>query len=472
MRSLFWFRRDLRLEDNTGLYYALQENNEVIPVFIFETDFFYSSDTGAAKTNFLCDCIKAFGKQLNEINSKLIIRKGEPASELSKLASETNAKCLYFNRAYEPGEIIRDEKVIKIFDNSGCKVKTYKDYVIFEEKDLFKKNRVITISFSNYKKRWLKKLNETELLLFTPSERDKKKFIETDWEVISLKSPEPQDYNLLVEGTYPKGGESEARKLLSEFFKDTEMRSGDIGSPIFDSISRFSPYLRSGNLSPVLFLSKAKKNLNSDSLEIREIAKSWVEKMIVRDYYIQKLLDQSEFKEQIEDKIDIRWSQTYQHFFTWCNAQTGFPIIDASMNQLNTEGILPDKLREITALFLIKILNVDEKWGEKYYMHKLVDGELALNSGLWTQIKQLSGKVKFNPEVESKNIDKTGKYIKKYLPKLNKVPELYIHAPYKMPTSLQKKLGCIIGVDYPEPIIKISQYDVEHIRLLPPKESS
>lgn len=458
MRNIFWFRRDLRLEDNIGLYYALMQSNEVIPVFIIDTNFLNSSDIGDAKIYFLFDSIKELDRELKELNSKLIIRSGNPANELIKLARETNAQGIYFNENYEPFELSRDKKVTEVFTKSGLKISKYKDQIIFDnEIPVFTKKSIT--NFAAYKKKWLGKLRPEHYKLTINTNKDLLKLIGPDWEIYSLSHPNPKDYNFNLDTVYWKGGEIQAKKIAAEFFKEGIFNDKKPDCLINrDGLFNITPYLRFGNFSVRKFLNQLMSVWND-----QPICDKWLEKIIKTDYYTQLLFASGNQKDE-KEKLNPGWANNYQHFFSWCKGLTGYPIIDAAINQLNKESWLPEILKELIASFLVKNLKLDWKWGEKYFMHKLVDGDLVNNSAEWKNIFSAKAGM-FDPVSAGKAIDKSGEYIKRFLPQLKDVPEIYIHEPYKMPVSLQRKLSCIIGSDYPEPVIKLEKIKSKSIYL-------
>jgi deoxyribodipyrimidine photo-lyase len=464
MRNIFWFRRDLRLEDNIGLYHALKDSSEVIPVFIIDPDYLKSSDSGDARIYFLFDGIRELGEELNGMNAKLLIRSGNPASELVKLARETNSQGLYFNQNYEPYEISRDDKVTDGFSKAGLKICSYRDQIIFDREVSISAKKGI-INFSGYKKRWLSKLKSSD---YKPKPIPKKNFLKLlsrDREIYSLKYPNPQDFNFNLEKTYWHGGELQAKKAFDSFFK-----SGIFSSSLpdclvnRDGLFNIFPYLRFGNLSIRKILTKL---MQVHPPEKQADYDKWLENLVRNDYYTQILLNSSSLKDD-KESLNQGWSNTYPHFFAWCSARTGYPAIDAALTQLNNESWLPPNLKKLAATFLVKKLRLDYRWGEKYFMHKLVDGDEAVNSAEWKAVN--SGKISTDLISESKLIDPSGEYIKMYLPQLKDVPEIYIHEPYKMPVSLQKKLSCIIGKDYPVPIINISGKMQKNIYLYKSRE--
>jgi deoxyribodipyrimidine photo-lyase len=468
MRNIFWFRRDLRLEDNTGLNQAFLEGDQVIPVFIIDTNYLNLSDTSDARVYFLFDGIRELAAELKLFNSKLIIRSGNPAAELLKLAKETNSQVLYFNENYEPFERTRDEKVTDAFIKAGLRVNKYKDMVIFD-REIGITSKTGLISFAVYKKKWLGRLAPEHYKISTIKSRDRLKLIGEDQEIYSLKLPNLKDLNFNLDQAYWKGGEIQAKKVFSVFFKEGIFNDSKPKSLLnHDGLFDLSPYFRFGNISIRKFLNQLMAISDNLSAGQQNFFDKWLDYIIKNDYFNQRLLTGSTGKEE-KEILNPAWANNYQHFFSWCSGQTGYPIIDAAMNQLNKEAWLPAGLKKLTASFLVKSLRLDWKWGEKYFMHKLVDGDQAFNSAEWENI--VSGKTKsFNLVSEGKEIDPSGEYIKLFLPQLKDIPEIYIHEPYKMPVSLQKKLSCIIGTDYPAPVVKPEGRKAKSVNLHKPRE--
>jgi len=452
MRTIFWFRKDLRLTDNIGLTEALKDSSEVIPVFIIEPAWINSPITGSGMVAHLFANLRELSQQLQNLNSRLIIRFGEPSIELLKIARLVNAKNLYFNRNYEPLEVSRDEMVTSELKKTDLNVKSFKDLVIFEDEELVVNSSRGLVKLTRYKERWLKKLRDNPPVVHLLSEREKKKFIDYDWPVFTISDPKPKNFGHDYDNIIPPSGEINARKLLDSV--DFNHKIATFPMKLADDPWNF---VRWGNISIRELLSLIITKIGSDfsiqkiPIPIREL----LEKIIEHDYYSILYFYTFELESSITES---EWSQSYSKYLSWCNGSTGIPLIDAPMRQLNQTGWMPPSLRKLTADFLIRGLNINYSWGERFFLHKMLDTDPAQNSGFWKEIAfGVTPSIIFNwkiiQEKKIKKINLSSDYLCEFITVLNEVPEEFRFQPEQMPISLQKKTGCIIGNDYPEPIL-------------------
>lgn len=458
MKNIFWFRRDLRLEDNIGLYHALADSNEVIPTFIISKSFINSPEMSSARVFFLFDCLHDLAEQLNKLGSKLIIRFGNPEYELIKLAKEQNAQGIYFNKAYENEEIAEEKNIINLFAKSGYRVKSFKDQVIFEEKEIPVQLQKGELTFKNYKTKWLKKVPDENIKAITILEKDKIKFIKKVLPIDSIINPKPKDYGYSLEAIYLKGGETQAKKIFDNIISGKSY----LETKYLDIWSKISPYIRFGAISHRKVMNYLLHDINFNYLE-KNILEKVIDNIIKTEYLYSKFFnnEKNEFK---KDNIQNNWDIMYNNFFLWCNGSTGYPIIDTAMRQLTKESCIHNNLKVISINFFINNLKIDAKWGQKHFLHKLIDGDSILNRYEWSEISELKVK-NFSSITESKKFDKNGKFIRKFISELESVPDRYIHEPYKMPISLQNKIGCNIGINYPIPCIKGFRDEIERVKL-------
>jgi len=447
-KAIFWFRNDFRLDDNIGLYHALNENDIVIPTYIIESKIFNSYDTSTARIFLLCDSIKDLAENLDKVDSHLIIRLGDPTNELLQLLYETGAKTVYFNKSYEPDEIEKVLKISKVLQNEGFELKSFKDSVIFEEKEIISNNKTVFKNFKNYKKKWLSNFN-LEQCKQVDIGNNLSKFSK-DKNIFTQNTPNPKDYGFELENKYFLGGETNAKNEVEKI----------LAQKLFylDDLFKLFIYLRFGNISirKILnFLDQIKNNLNENSYL------SIFDEVIKIDFYNQLLLNEPNIFEKKDLNEDMRWTNKHEIFFAWCNGKTGYPVIDAIMKKLNLTYWINNNEMDLVANFLIKNLSVNWKWGEKYFMHKLINASFAENIGKWKEIFD-SKTEKFDSISKGKDLENSQELIRKYLPELENLPERYIYEPYKMPTNLQKKMSCLIGIDYPLPI---DNYDLTKILL-------
>lgn len=455
MRQIFRFKDDLRISDNIGLISALEDSTEVIPVYIIPKNFINSPNNSSARVNFLFDSLKDLDNKLKQLNSKLIIRYGNPEHELIKLALETKSKGIYFNKSYTPDAIKEDKSIINHFVTSGFRVKTFKDQVIFEENDLPVKTRKGNQSFNIYKKKWLDKYKLNTPKTLKPNDKLLKKFITTDWIIDSIKQLRVEDYGFTSNTNTLIGGESEALKHLKDLKNSKKSKSRIIN--FLDDWSKLSPYIRFGNISHRKIL----EVLFNNEIILNNIIKT--------EYSISLYLEKVNNISNSEN-IQSDWSSMYNSFFLWCNGNTGYPIIDASMKQLLMHSVVHQELKRLSINFFINNLNIELKWAKRYFYQKLIDGDSPLHEYEWEELE--NEKIKnFNPIKEGKKFDKDGYFIKEFVNELFYVPEPFIHEPYKMPLSLQMKTGCVIGQTYPYTCVKDLGIETEIINLFIEKDS-
>ena len=398
MTAIFWFRRDLRLEDNTALTNALNQHQKVIPVFIFDTNILEELPRDDARVTFIYERLKNLDKQLKEYNSGLEVRHGSPQNIWRKLIREFKPDAVYFNKDYEPYAIKRDNKIKAIAEQEGVTVHTFKDQVIFEEDEVLKPDGGNYTVYTPFKNRWLKEFEETGLPApMKPKLKNLAKispnFPELDSIGFESSSIKVKDYDL---------------SRLDEYAKNRDL-------PGKDETSYLSVHLRFGTVS------------------IREIVRKVHEKhpvflseLIWREFFMQILFHYPRVvNENFRQKYDgIEWRNNEQEFERWCRGETGYPMVDAGMRQLNKTGYMHNRVRMITASFLCKHLLIDWRWGEAYFAKKLLDYELSSNNGNWQWAAGTGCDAApyfrvFNPASQQQKFDKDFMYVKKWIPELN-----------------------------------------------------
>lgn len=395
-----WFRRDLRIDDNVGLYHALKSTLPVIPVFIFDTEILNKlSDSKDLRVNFIHQKLNNLKEELRILGSDLAIYYGNPVELWPKIVEEYNINCVYTNKDYEQYAIDRDKKVEERIKSLGAEFKSYKDHVIFEFDEVLKDDGLPYTVFTPYSKKWKLKLNDFYLKPF-PSEKY------TDGlhkfhagEMISLEAMgfEP------VQWKFPEA--TVKSSLISNYHNTRDF-------PAIEGTSKLSLHFRFGTVS---IRDKVRKALS--------ISEKFLNELIWRDFYIQIMAHfpqamHSAFKPAY-DKIEWRNNET--EFNAWCEGKTGYPIVDAGMRELNTTGYMHNRVRMIVASFLCKHLLIDWKWGEAYFAEKLLDFEQASNNGGW-QWAAGSGVDAapyfriFNPYLQTEKFDPERIYIKRWIP--------------------------------------------------------
>ena len=396
--NIFWFRRDLRLEDNVALFKATQEKTPVIPLFIFDIDIIESLPRDDARITFIYNALKDIDKELKKINSSLLVKIGKPIEVWKTLISEFDIDKFFFNKDYEPYAIARDLEVSKLLQSKNIAVFPYKDQVVFEESEIVKDNGFPYTVFTPYKKKWLFHFDE-KLLTENPIQNNFHRF-KTDFP--TLKSIGFKESNIKV-------------KSYNLDFLDDYDAIRDF--PFIDKTSYVSPYLRFGLISPRKLIKIA---LKSNGTYLSELI--WREFFMQILFHFPKVVTEN-FKSKYNN---IAWRNNEAEFDKWCKGETGYPIVDAGMRQLNETGFMHNRVRMITAGFLCKHLLIDWRWGEAYFAEKLLDYDLSANNGNWqwaagTGCDSAPYFRIFNPAEQIKKFDKELKYINTWVKNLNEL---------------------------------------------------
>lgn len=397
MITVFWFRRDLRLHDNTALNKALESGNKVLPIFIFDQNILDELPVNDARVNFIYDSLKKINAELNKKGSSLLILKGDPFQEWKNLLGKYEIADVYFNKDYEPYARDRDQKMEELLNTNGVNVFRFKDQVIFEESDILKKDTTPYTVFTPYKNRWLEKMGNTGFEV---------KPLKKDDEFYPTINPFPSIEDL--------GFKKSTIKVKDFTFKHLDQYSALRDYPFDDATSYLSPHLRFGTVSIRKILSELK---DSDAVFKSELI--WREFFMQILFHFPKVVD-SNFKSKY-DGID--WRNNKAEFELWCQGKTGYPMVDAGIRQLNETGYMHNRVRMVVASFLVKHLLIDWRWGEAYFAEKLLDYELSSNNGNWQWAAGTGCDAApyfriFNPHEQLKKFDKDLNYVKQWIPEL------------------------------------------------------
>ncbi len=398
--TLFWFRRDLRLEDNTALYHALIEQGNVLLVFIFDTGILDKLGNKEDKrVSFIKKHVDNIKNELEKHGSSLLVKYGRPVEIFDELTNTYPVAAVYTNHDYEPYARERDEAVGRLLKSKGILFKTHKDQVIFEKDEVMKDDGKPYTVFTPYSRKWLEKFRK-EPPLPAPSEKHFDRLFKTaPFEDFDLKSTGFYEVDLLEPSLQPD------ETIIRNYHKTRDF-------PSIEGTSRMSVHLRFGTIS-IRKLVKLADAINP----------TYLNELIWREFYMMILwhfpqVVNNAFKPAYDN---IRWLNDEKQFAAWCQGKTGYPIVDAGMRQLNQTGYMHNRVRMIVASFLTKHLLIDWRWGEAYFAEKLLDFELSSNNGGW-QWAAGSGcdaapyfRV-FNPELQTQKFDPKLKYIKKWAP--------------------------------------------------------
>lgn len=397
--TIFWFRRDLRLDDNAGLYYALKHCKDVQPIFIFDTSILNKLSTPKdARVSFIYNAISKLKNELQLLGSDLKVYHGKPIDIFHNLIMQ-GLDTVYANRDYEPEAIRRDSEILSLCKRRGIPFIVKKDQVIFDRNEILKQDGTPYTVYTPYSKRWKEKLNDFYIKSY-PTSNYFSNLKKTNPEpMIDIKSlgfekVETVDVNPEIK-----------RDIIKNYHKTRDI-------PSIKGTSRLSVQIRFGTVS-IRELVRIAHNSND----------KWLNELIWRDFYQMILYHFPETVDKaFKPKYDlIQWENDESHFKAWCNGQTGYPIVDAGMRELNQSGYMHNRVRMIVASFLTKHLLIDWRWGERYFAEKLLDFDLASNIGGW-QWAAGSGcdaapyfRV-FNPYLQTEKFDPDENYIKKWVP--------------------------------------------------------
>lgn len=403
--SIFWFRRDLRLNDNAGLYHALKSGNTILPIFIFDKDILDKlSNKGDLRVNFIHKVISDLKRELNNLGSDLAVFYGKPLEVFKELSQKYAISAVFTNHDYEPYAIKRDKEVKDFLMSKTIDFKSFKDQVIFEKDEIVKDDGKPYVVYTPFSKAWKNKLNAYYLKPY-PNSKYFNNFIKVDekQELISLAEMgfEYKDFQFPANET--------SVGIIKKYGETRDF-------PAIIGTSRLGLHYRFGTIS---IREKAAKSL--------QLSEKYLNELIWREFYMSILYHfphvvESSFRKEYDE---IEWRNNENEFQLWCEGKTGYPIVDAGMRELNLTGYMHNRVRMIVASFLTKHLLIDWRWGEKYFAEKLLDFELASNNGGWQWAAGCGVDAApyfrvFNPELQTEKFDPKEEYIKRWIPNYNK----------------------------------------------------
>lgn len=451
-RALVWFRRDLRDFDHAALYHALKQSRQVVCAFVFDRDILDAlPDPADRRVEFIHASVAELQQALQARGGGLVVRHGVARDEIVQLAAELEAEAVFFNHDDDPAALARDAAVEAALRVRDIAVHHTKDAVIFEREEVLTAGGTPYSVFTPYKNAWLKRLTPFDLQAY-PVEAYADRLAPQSSAIPRLQDLGFEPTNL-AELKLPTGMTGGAQ-LFEDFLDRIDRYQDARDFPAQNGPSYLSVHLRFGTVS-IRQLAAAAWQQGGRG------AQTWLSELIWRDFYHQILWHRPDvasghsFKRQYDA---LPWPNPPGHFEAWREARTGYPLVDAAMRQLNQTGYMHNRLRMVAASFLTKDLLVDWRLGEKYFADKLIDFDLAANSGGWQWAASVGCDAQpwfriFNPVTQSERFDAQGQFIRRYLPELARVAEKFIHAPWTMPAAEQQRAGCVIGRDYPLPIV-------------------
>ena len=446
---IVWYRNDLRVHDHPALTTASNDADQVIPVFILNDDLLTGERASSNRNRFLVESLNDLKQSLQSLGADLVIRHGDAVTELKKLAAETEAAAVYYTADFSAYAIKRDKTLKASLD---IEFRAFPGRLAVSSLD-----KLLTKAGNPHK-------------VFTPFWKNWQQIGRRAIAVVPTKLDLPS--NLLI-GEMPmiekltkkaelspnalSGGETAGRVRLKNWLDNgISMYHQGNNDMAADATSRLSSYLHFGCLSAREIETMLPDNAG---------AAAWHRQLAWREFYHYIIFKfpgntTQEFQERYRS---LKWGSDAKLLQAWQDGQTGYPVVDAAMRQMRDEGWMHNRARLIVGSFLTKDLWLDWRLGERYFMRMLIDGDQANNNGNWQWIASVGVdpapvfRRLYNPTTQQLNYDPTGSYVQRYVPELANVPDKYLSQPWTMPESLQKEVGCVIGVDYPAPIVDHKQ---------------
>jgi deoxyribodipyrimidine photo-lyase len=455
--AIWWIRRDLRLTDNQALAAALEQADRIVPTFILHPNLRNSDYVGPKRLAFLWGGLRRLEADLQAAGSRLILRRGEPREELGKLLSESGASTIFAEEDVSPYARRRDSGVAE-----SLPLQLLGGLTVHPPEAVLKADGTPYTVYTPFSKAW-KALPRPSSHQILPAPAS-----------IPTPNSDLPSHPIPTEPTLPSGvpfipGEAEAQRRLAAFTEGSEpplfRYAGERNRMDLAGTSGLSPYFRFGMLSARRAAVAARRAIEqAPTADARKGAETWLNELIWREFYLAILyhfpqVRGASFRPEYDQ---IAWANDQAAFAAWQEGRTGYPVVDAAMRQLRESGWMHNRARMIVASFLVKDLLIDWRWGERWFMQHLVDGDPAANNGGWQWTAGTGTDAApyfriFNPVLQSEKYDPDGEYIRRWVPELAGVSNKFIHAPWEMPAEVQKQAGCLIGRDYPEPIIDHKQ---------------
>ena len=445
--SVMWFRRDLRVRDHPALT-AAARHARCVPVFVFDPRLLTTGRfPSAIRTRFMLGCLAELDEALRERGGKLIHRHGRPEEAIPELCAQLGAQDLYFTEDVSPWARERDARVVEALD--GVAAHALPGACVVDEPAAIrtKQDKPYTV-FSPFERTW-RTVPRRDVL---PAPRT----VDTPANVKAGKLPGLEELGL-AEPASPGGfdpGEAAARRAFKGFLNTGIDQYAVTREAPKGGSSRLSPYLRWGCIS-ALEVDAGVRELPGDGPHDYRAEIAW------RDFYSAVLIHFPHVTrlEYVERMRSLEWADPAEHLAAWTEGQTGYPLVDAGMRQLAHEGWMQNRVRMVVGSFLTKDLHLDWREGERVFMERLLDGDMAANNGGWQWIASTGTDPKpyfqrlFNPMTQQEKFDPDGEYVRKWVPELAGVPAARLSKPWEMSQEEQEAAGCVIGRDYPAPIV-------------------
>ncbi len=466
-RALVWMRRDLRVEDQAALHHALREARQVWCAFVFDRDILDPLPRADRRVEFIRDSLVGVDAELRALGAAhgiegcaLLVRHGHAPEMIATLARQLGVQAVYASHDDDPAALARDARTRGLLADAGVVLHTVKDHVVFERSELLTQAGGTYSVFTPYKNAWLKKVDAFFLGAYPVARH-----------AAALAPPPPGEHGVptLEEIGFARtnlhqlrlpSGPAGAQELLDDFLPRIDRYADTRDFPAVKGPSYLSTHLRFGTVSIRRLAREAHQRMVAGSRG----AEVWLSELIWRDFYHQVLHHHPHvvghaFKREYDK---IRWEHGKHAdawFAAWCEGRTGYPLVDAAMHQINDTGYMHNRLRMVVASFLVKDLGIDWRRGEAYFADKLNDFDLAANNGGWQWAASSGCDAQpyfriFNPVAQSEKFDPQGRFIRRYLPALAKLPDALLHAPWAARPVDLAAAGIELGRDYPLPVVQ------------------
>ena len=447
--ALVWFRRDLRDYDNAALRAALEAHRAVHCAFVFDTEILDRLEAhNDRRVTFIWESVRELRASLEARGGGLRVVHGRACDEIPRLAKEIGAVAVYANRDYEPEAIARDDAVAATLREAGIDWRDRKDQVVFELGDVRTRAGGAFSVYTPYRRAWLARLRPSDLAAHDVDAFASRLVADT-----ATAMPSLQAIGFERTALPAAPGMSGASRTWAAFRKRLAGYAERRDHPALDATSQLSVHLRFGTVSI--------RELVRHAWSRRTVgAQAWLSQLVWREFFFAVLAARPDVVAAAYRRSydALAWNDDEAMFDSWCAGHTGYPLVDAAMRELAAQGTMHNRLRMVSASFLVKHLGIDWRRGERHFARSLLDYDLAANNGGWQWCASTGCDAQpwfriFSPEAQSRRFDSEGAYIRRWLPELAGVPAALIHAPWRMTGTQQRAARCTIGRDYPPPIV-------------------
>ena len=398
--SIFWFRRDLRLHDNVALFNALKSGKKVLPIFIFDISILEKLPKNDARVSFIIKELRSMNEHLKSFDASIDIYHGKPIEVFESLIKKHPIASVFTNHDYEPYAIKRDQEIKELLTSENINFNSFKDQVIFEKNEITKKDGNPYVVYTPYSKKWIEAYEQINHTHYASEDLLSQLYTQSEAKELTLEELGFEETNTPIKNYIFNS------RIINEYEETRNF-------PALDNTSKLGPHLRFGTVSVRQMVTRANAYEN----------KIFLKELIWREFFMQILWHFPQtHKKSFKSKYDrIVWRNNEEEFKKWCDGETGYPMVDAGMRQLNKTGFMHNRVRMLVGSFLCKHLLIDWRWGEAYFAEKLHDYEMSSNVGNWQWVAGSGVDAApyfriFNPTSQIQKFDKELNYIKKWVP--------------------------------------------------------